>query len=306
VSYLAIDIYGPTHRCDLKYFGDGGSPACVRVLESPSSATVCGGQGAEFRAGGASSSPLAYAWEWMPSGGAWMSVMDGFNADPASGGGFTAAGASGTVLTLDGGIVLAGPAEFRCVLSADCGAATTASATLRVGAGGGILEQPASQPLCQGFPATVAVGLEDPAASVVWERWDAGLGDWTAVVEGQNHDLDVGYFTASGVGTPTVTMSGFVDDSDPPEPQKGSMRLRCRVSGACGESMSDEAVVTIVECCPADFNMDGFLDFFDYDDFVGCFESGVCPPGRTADFNNDGFADFFDYDEFVGAFELGC
>jgi hypothetical protein len=58
--------------------------------------------------------------------------------------------------------------------------------------------------------------------------------------------------------------------------------------------------------CPADFNGDGFLDFFDYDDYVRCFELGQCPPGRTGDFNGDGFADFFDYDAFVEAFESGC
>jgi len=58
--------------------------------------------------------------------------------------------------------------------------------------------------------------------------------------------------------------------------------------------------------CPADFNGDGFLDFFDYDSFVECFETEVCPPGKTADFNGDQFADFFDYDEFVLAFEVGC
>ena len=58
--------------------------------------------------------------------------------------------------------------------------------------------------------------------------------------------------------------------------------------------------------CPADFNGDGFLDFFDYDDYVNCFETGVCPPGKTADFNGDAFVDFFDYDDYVTAFETGC
>ncbi len=58
--------------------------------------------------------------------------------------------------------------------------------------------------------------------------------------------------------------------------------------------------------CPADFNGDGFLDFFDFDDFVACFEGVACPPGADADFNGDGFTDFFDYDEFVAAFEVGC
>ena len=58
--------------------------------------------------------------------------------------------------------------------------------------------------------------------------------------------------------------------------------------------------------CIADFNGDGFVDFFDYDDYVNCFETGVCPPGTSADFNGDGFADFFDYDDFVRSFESGC
>jgi hypothetical protein len=58
--------------------------------------------------------------------------------------------------------------------------------------------------------------------------------------------------------------------------------------------------------CPADFNGDGFLDFFDYGDYVACFEGAGCPDGRTADFNGDAFVDFFDYAEYVAAFEQGC
>jgi hypothetical protein len=52
----------------------------------------------------------------------------------------------------------------------------------------------------------------------------------------------------------------------------------------------------------ADFNMDGFKDFFDFDDFTAAFE-GDDP---SADWNGDGFVDFFDYDDFVGDFENGC
>jgi hypothetical protein len=57
-------------------------------------------------------------------------------------------------------------------------------------------------------------------------------------------------------------------------------------------------------CPSADFNADGFVDFFDYDDYVACFE-GAGAPGCNSDFNGDGFVDFFDYDAFVFAFE-GC
>jgi hypothetical protein len=55
-------------------------------------------------------------------------------------------------------------------------------------------------------------------------------------------------------------------------------------------------------CCPADFNCDGFADFFDYDDFTAAFEAG----SPTADINQDGFVDFFDYSDFVSIFEAGC
>ncbi len=52
----------------------------------------------------------------------------------------------------------------------------------------------------------------------------------------------------------------------------------------------------------ADFNGDGFSDFFDFDEFVSSFEAG----NPNADFTGDGFLDFFDFDAFVEAFEQGC
>jgi probable HAF family extracellular repeat protein len=63
--------------------------------------------------------------------------------------------------------------------------------------------------------------------------------------------------------------------------------------------------ITVIECL-ADFNNDSFVDFFDYSDYVACFEANSCATGQDADFNNDGFVDFFDYTEFVDAFEVGC
>jgi hypothetical protein len=63
--------------------------------------------------------------------------------------------------------------------------------------------------------------------------------------------------------------------------------------------------VLIERVCDADFNGDGFLDFFDYSDFVACFE-GSGGAGCDADFNGDAFVDFFDYSDFVAAFEAGC
>lgn len=54
--------------------------------------------------------------------------------------------------------------------------------------------------------------------------------------------------------------------------------------------------------CPADYNNDAIVDFFDYLDFVADFSSSA----NSADFNGDTVIDFFDYLDFVAAFSSGC
>ncbi len=76
--------------------------------------------------------------------------------------------------------------------------------------------------------------------------------------------------------------------------------------GGAEVSAAAEWVRDNLASCRADFDGDGFVDFFDFDAFAGCFEGGTCPDGRTADFDGDGFVDFFDFDAFVAAFEQGC
>jgi YVTN family beta-propeller protein len=57
------------------------------------------------------------------------------------------------------------------------------------------------------------------------------------------------------------------------------------------------------ECdCPADFNRNGSVDFFDYLDFVAAFDGN----DPRADFDRSGTIDFFDYLDFVMAFDAGC
>ena len=102
------------------------------------------------------------------------------------------------------------------------------------------------------------------------------------------HTLGVNTSTA-GLKTGTVVIT--TDDPDRPTV---TVTLRANV---------------LVPSCPGDFNGDGFLDGFDYDDFVTCFEGTPpqdCPPGRTGDFNGDGFVDGFDYDDYLTAFEGAC
>ncbi|QOI99019.1 MAG: hypothetical protein HRU70_00325 [Phycisphaeraceae bacterium] len=73
--------------------------------------------------------------------------------------------------------------------------------------------------------------------------------------------------------------------------------------GKSPPTLMDDAELTF---CTADFNGDEFLDFFDLDAFVACFEGVECPPGKDADYNADGFVDFFDLDAFIADFEAGC
>ncbi|MEK6701631.1 MAG: hypothetical protein AABZ53_05165 [Planctomycetota bacterium] len=68
----------------------------------------------------------------------------------------------------------------------------------------------------------------------------------------------------------------------------------------------DEPIPDGIIDCTGDFNLDGAVDFFDYDDYVRCFEGRTCPRGRDADIDRDGSVDFFDYDTFVLGFEQGC
>jgi agmatine/peptidylarginine deiminase len=141
-------------------------------------------------------------------------------------------------------------------------------------------------------------------ASTVTVRWasDDDVGTTTA---------DVLMSTDGGATYGTVLAAGVPDtgsyDWTTPSGYEGRVRLRVVVRDAQGNTGGDASDTdVVVGVCGADFNGDGFADFFDYDAFVRCFEGEGCPAGRTADVNEDGFADFFDYNAFVEAYEAGC
>ena len=54
--------------------------------------------------------------------------------------------------------------------------------------------------------------------------------------------------------------------------------------------------------CPADFNADGSLDFFDVTEFIQAFND----QDASADLNDDGLFDFFDVSAFLVAYGEGC
>ncbi len=136
---------------------------------------------------------------------------------------------------------------------------------------------------------------------------------------GTNYDTVLAVFDACG-GTQIACDDDTCDGITPPGSALASQLSFSATAGstyviAVGSyltSASGAGVISIsctpdTPTCEADFDGDGFVDFFDFDAYAGCFEDpNNCPPGKDADFDNDGFVDFFDFDAYVAAFEIGC
>ncbi len=95
--------------------------------------------------------------------------------------------------------------------------------------------------------------------------------------------------------TATLVLTGLgVGDS-------GSV-FDCVVTSACGETVSEPAVLTVEADCPADLTGDGILDLSDVNAFVSAFVGG----GLLADLSGDGLLDLADIGLFVSGFVGGC
>ncbi len=119
------------------------------------------------------------------------------------------------------------------------------------------------------------------------------------VSEGTRVDVD-------GDGVEDEAYVVFINDDTTMVSDAGEVYFVGRVVDGLARTRGDGLFVRKSRPCLADFNGDGFVDFFDFDDYIECFEGAACPPGRSADTNGDGFVDFFDLDEFVALFEAGC
>jgi hypothetical protein len=116
------------------------------------------------------------------------------------------------------------------------------------------------------------------------------------------------------VNLQTVTSSGAFENTFTPHSvaiptgstvrhPKFAVRFRA-VGNSTGDNwyIDDVRIGVPAPTCPADFNADTNIDFFDYLDFVAAFSSS----DPAADFNADTTIDFFDYLDFVAAFSTGC
>ncbi len=161
------------------------------------------------------------------------------------------------------------------------------------------------------FGGAVAINSHNDVGIITQTQallYKPGVG--TVVVARLNQPLN----PSSGLGGDVLQLSSFFGSLSNTSTDAGNdnLALSCLseagellVFGSNGSAFAINFSITDAGC-PSDFNLDGFTDFFDYLDYVTCFEGGRCPDGKVADFNDDGIADFFDYMGFVEAFETGC
>jgi subtilisin family serine protease len=127
--------------------------------------------------------------------------------------------------------------------------------------------------------------------------------------------LVVEYLNSTGAWTNLTTIShdgtlqsSFIsrDFSIPNTPaarhNKFAVRFRSNANSAADNWYIDDVFVGVPINCPADFNGDNQVDFFDYLDFAQAFNAS----SPAADFNGDNQVDFFDYLDFASAFDVGC
>jgi glucose/arabinose dehydrogenase/PKD repeat protein len=141
-----------------------------------------------------------------------------------------------------------------------------------------ILTQPQPSEVTEPSPAVFSVSARGAGVSYRWRKNGVDLSSGGNIF---------------GATSPTLT----IDPTTPAD--EGAYDVV--ITGICGTLTSNPAPLSVLSC-PADFNHDGQVDFFDYLDFASAFDA----EDPIADFNEDGQVDFFDYLDFAQAFDAGC
>lgn len=167
----------------------------------------------------------------------------------------------------------------------------TLSAPLR------IESQPLPASACSAHAADFAIQASGLAPLTYQWQIETAPGQWAVLSEVPSTLPCGGSATASPSTSPAVSVLLTAC------PTLTHSRVRCVVSSPC-EHVVSQAVE--LHRCPPDVNCDGFVDIYDFTDFITCFEGAACAQDINPDFNNDGFPDIYDFTNFVDAFEFGC
>lgn len=195
--------------------------------------------------------------------------------------------------------------DYWCVVSSDCGSATSDVAVVIVVPNcvtPEVVEQPGDADGC----AWGVFELSVHATGTPLFRWQRetspGSGDYADLLDGPSGDWDGQPFgggaVIAGADTPNLTISADLENGLSLAAIHAG-RYRCVIWNDCGESTSDPASVVV---CFADFDCSRGVDGDDVIAFFAAWDSA----DFTADINHDGGVDGDDVIEFFSRWDAGC
>ncbi len=228
--------------------------AATTITGHPAARNVCSGAAVAFTVTATGSGTVSY--QWQKNG---ANLSDGGNIS----------GATTATLSINPADV-GDAANYRCVVTAGCGSATSDEAALVVRAATAITQQPESQSVHVAATAVFTV---------------AATGDGAVAYQWQKDEADIDGATSATLQIPGVRRA-----------DAGS--YRCVVTGGCGTLVSNAAVLTVLGA-PTDFDEDGDTDLADFAAFQDCFNGPNRPPSlpgcEAADFDADNDVDLSDF-----------
>ncbi len=211
------------------------------IAQHPNNQRVCLGSTAQFTVVGTGSGTLTYQWQRnsvnLSNGGRFSGVTTAT---------LTVSDVSQTEVT-----------NYRCVVTGQCGSATSATANLTLKAATSITQHPASASVAR--EATVQFSAAATGENTISYQWQKDGGNLS----------NGGRF--SGVTTPTLTITD-VKSTD-------AGLYRCVATAECGSAASNTATLTVSgpPPLPGDLDDDGDVDLSDYGLFQACV-SGAGQP----------------------------
>ncbi len=178
------------------------------IQSSPTAQNATAGDAVTFSVDAGGTEPFSYQWE-RNDGGSWSSISEATSSSYSL----------SSVSSADDG------AQFRCVVSNACGAATSAAAALGVCTPPAIETAPSNANATAGESAVFTVVASGSALEYQWERNDAGA--WAPI---------------AGETGASYTVATVVAGDD-------GAQFRCVVSNACGAATSAAAMLNV--CAPA-------------------------------------------------------
>jgi len=176
------------------------------ITDHPDADSVCSGATATFTVTATGEGSLTYQWQQDQS-------------DLSDGGHYSGVTtATLTVSSADSG----DEADYRCVVTGECGSANSNEAALSLTAGTAVTEHPSAQDVCAGATAQFTVTASGSNLAYQWQKTQSDLSN--------GGDL-------SGVTTATLSIAN-VDSGD-------IANYRCVVTGDCGSPASNEAGLTL-------------------------------------------------------------